>query len=512
MTEHSLTYGSEPGEVLARLRDLREFDAPTHGGRVLAYVYDSGMSELDHLASEAAEAARSLNGLDPTTFPSIAAMEQDLVSFVRRALGSDDRRVGGRVVGSVTSGGTESCLLAVKTARDLWRDANPELRVALARESRMPRLVVTSTTHAAFHKAAQLFDLEIDVAPCELDGSVRASSIVGRLGDDVALVVVSAPAYPSGAIDPVSEVSKAALALGISCHVDACFGGLALPWWPDTQTWDLRNPGVTSISADLHKFGYAPKGTSVLLHRGRTRHRKQFFATTEWAGYPVVNPTLLGSRSVSPTAAAWAIVHRLGAAGYRRLTTSCARSAHAIEQAVREIPGLAVWGSPTGPAMALIADESVPESERVDPHHLADEIAQRGFQIQHQPGLTQSNGVRLPHSAHLTITPVTERLLPEFIAALRDSATVVRGTPQASASIALAAMRALGYSEERAPSPAAAWRILRLVGAAPKLPKHPGEGGALPQKMAPLMALAEQLPAPVAQALLTELLARVSEP
>jgi len=511
MTENSLTHGSEASEVLARLHELRTLDAPTHGGRVLAYVYDSGIDDLDRLASEAAEAARPLNGLDPTTFPSIATMERDLVSFVRRALGGDDRRIGGRVVGSVTSGGTESCLLAVKTARDLWREANPELRLTLAREDRRPRLVVTSTAHAAFHKAAQLFDLDIDIVPCEVDGSVRASSIISRLGDDVALVVVSAPAYPSGAIDPVSEVSQAALTLGVSCHVDACFGGLALPWWPDTPAWDLRNPGVTSISADLHKFGYAPKGTSVLLHRGRTRHRKQFFATTAWAGYPVVNPTLLGSRSVSPTAAAWAIAHRLGAAGYQRLTASCARSATAIEQAVREITGLTVWGNPTGPAIALIADTSLPESERVDPHHLADEIAQRGFQIQHQPGVTQANGVRLPHSAHLTITPVTEQLLPEFIAALRDSAVAVRGTPQASATVSLAAMRALGYSEDRAPSPAAAWRILRLVGAAPKLPNGPGGGGALPQKMAPLMALAEYLPAPVARALLTELLARVSE-
>lgn len=512
MIEDSLTHGSEASNVLERLRELRELDAPTHGGRVLAYVYDSGMGELDRLASEAAEAARPLNGLDPTTFPSIAAMERDLVRFVRRALGGEERRPGGTVVGSVTSGGTESCLLAVKTARDLWRETNPGLRLALAREDRRPRLVVTATAHAAFHKAAQLLDLEIDVVPCELDGSVRANSIVSRLGDDVALVVVSAPAYPSGAIDPVGEVSRAALALGVSCHVDACFGGLALPWWPDTPTWDLRNPGVTSISADLHKFGYAPKGASVLLHRGRARHRKQFFATTAWAGYPVVNPTLLGSRSVSPTAAAWAIVHRLGAAGYQQLTASCVRSASTIKQAVSGISGLTIWGDPLGPAIALIADTSVPESERVDPHHLADEIAQRGFQIQHQPGLTQSNGVRLPHSAHLTLTPVTEQLLPDFIAALRDSATAVRGIPQASVGAALTAMRMLGYDEERPPGPAAAWRILRLVGAAPKTPKKSGRGGALPQKMAPLMALAERLPAPVAEALLTELLARVSEP
>ncbi|NLB47113.1 MAG: aspartate aminotransferase family protein, partial [Microbacteriaceae bacterium] len=385
--------------------------------------------------------------------------------------------------------------------------------VSLPYGTRRPRLVAPTTVHAAFHKAARLFDLELDLVPCRPDGSVRASDIIARLGGDVALVVVSAPAYPTGAIDPVGAVSDAALALGISCHVDSCFGGLALPWWPHTPVWDFRLPGVTSISADLHKFGYAPKGVSVLLHRGRARHRRQFFALTGWPGYPVVNPTLLGSRSASPLAAAWAIVERLGAAGFQRLTASCVSAARGIMDEVRSIPGLAVQGSPIGPSIALIADESLPRDEQVDPHHLADEVAKLGFKIQHQPGLTQANGVRLPHSAHLTITPVTERALPELRAALRAAAGAVRGKRPATAALELAALRALGYSEDRVPSPAAAWRILRLAGAAPT-PVHrmrPGTS-ALPGKMATLMALVERLPAPVAEALLTELLARVSEP
>lgn len=497
-----LAQGTDSANVLARLRELRELDAPTHGGRVLSYVYDSGMPELDRLASEAAEMSRSLNGLDPTTFPSIAAMEADLVAFARRALNGEKRTLGGKVVGSVTSGGTESCLLAVKTARDLWRTQKRSTR---------PRLVVPATVHAAFHKAAHLFDLDIDIVPCEPDGSVKASAMIERLGDDVALVVVSAPAYPNGAIDPIAEVSQAALALGISCHVDSCFGGFALPWWPGTPVWDFRLPGVTSISADLHKFGYAPKGVSVLLHRGRARHRAQFFAITDWPGYPVVNPTLLGSRSASPIAAAWAIVHRLGAEGYQELTASCVRSVQTIAQTVERISGLTVLGHPTGPSLTLVADESVPGEARVDPHHLADEVAQRGFKIQHQPGLTQANGVRLPHSAHLTITPVTERSLPELCAALTAAADTVRGKPRASAGAALAGLRLLGYSEKRLPSPTAAWNILRIAGAAPK-PAGKSGGGSLPGKMAPLMALVEELPAPLAESLLIELLARVSEP
>lgn len=491
-----------PAEVLAELRELRELDAPTHGGRVLTYVYDSGLDELDALASAAAEIARPLNGLDPTTFPSIAAMERDVVAFTRRALHGGARPLGRRIVGSVTSGGTESCLLAVKTARDLWRAQHPE------RAEQRPRLVAPATAHAAFQKAARVLDVEWDPVPCEPDGSVRADEVIRRLCSDVALVVVSAPAYPSGALDPVREVSSAAAARGILCHVDACFGGFALPWWPGLPAWDFRLPGVTSISADLHKFGYAPKGVSVLLHRGRDRHRTQFFATTQWPGYPVVNPTLLGSRSASPLAAAWAIIRYLGTAGYADLTAACIRATEDIAHAVARIPGLAVQGHPVGPALSLVADPSVPAAQQVDPHHLADAVARSGFRIQHQPGLRQPNGTRLPHSAHLTITPVTERSMPELIGALTRAADAVRGKPQADPRLELAALRALGYgSGARVPGPAMAWTILQLAGAG-----GAAKGRSLPGRLAPLMALVERLPAPVAEALLTELLARVSEP
>lgn len=486
---------SRAEEILARLRRLRELDAPTHGGRVLSYVYDSGDTELDALAGAAAEIARPLNGLDPTAFPSIARMERDLLTFMRSAL-----RGGRDVVGSVTSGGTESCLLAVKTARDLWRDARPGT-------AKRPRLVAPETAHAAFRKAAQLFDLEWSPVPCQPDGSVRPDRMIAALGDDVALVVVSAPAYPSGSLDPVAPVAAAAQRLGIACHVDACFGGLVLPWWPDVPDWDFRVRGVTSISADLHKFGYAPKGVSVLLHRGRRRHRRQFFATARWPGYPVVNPTLLGSKSASPLAAAWAIAEHLGADGYAELTARTARSTAALLATVAGIRGLRVWGSPTGPAFAAIADDSVPAADRVDPHRLADRIAQRGFRLQHQPGFVQVDGTRLPASVHVTVTPVTESRLEELQLALTEAADHVRGRRPVSAALPAAAMRMLGYSGQRVPGPRAAWLLLRLAGAG-GIARGEGTGG----DMAGLMALIERLPGPLAESLLVELLARASEP
>lgn len=486
--------GTGTSEILDRLRALRAGDAPTHGGRVLSYVYDSGREELDELADAAARLARPLNGLDPTVFPSIAAMERDLTGFARRMLH------GGRsVVGSITSGGTESCLLAVKTARDLWRQAHPE--------GGRPRLLTATSVHAAFQKSAHLFDLDWDAVPCGADGSVRAEDLIARMGDDVALVVVSAPAYPSGALEPIAEVAGAAAAHGISCHVDSCFGGFVLPWWPGLPAWDFRVRGVTSISADLHKFGYAPKGVSVLLHGGpnaRRRQRAQYFATTRWAGYPVVNPTLLGSRSASPLAAAWAITQHLGERGYAELADSIRRVALSVREAVDGIPGLRVMGDPVGPAIALVADAAAPPAEQVDPHRLADALMAHGWKIQHQPGLTQIDGVRIPHSAHLTLTPVLEQGIEEFTEALRAASDSVRGVPQADARILLAGMRALGYGENgRVPGPKAAWRLLRLAGAGKVSAEQP---------MAQLMALIEQLPPPVAEALLIELLARLSEP
>lgn len=482
----------DSASILDRLRELRASDAPTHGGNVLAYVYDSGLPELDELADAAAQLARPVNGLDPTVFPSVAAMERDLIAFTKRMLH------GGRaVVGSVTSGGTESCLLAVKTARDLWREAHPESPAA------RPRLVAPITAHAAFQKACELFDLEFDAVPCNADGSVAASDLLARLGDDVALVVVSAPNYPSGSLDPIALVAAAAAQQGISCHVDACFGGFVLPWWPGLRPWDFRVRGVTSMSADLHKFGYAPKGVSVLLHSTRERHRKQFFATTRWPGYPVVNATLLGSKSAAPLAAAWAIVEHLGAAGYAELTAAIERTANRILAAVAEIPGLAVMGSPVGPALALIADSAAPAAERVDPHHLADAIAKHGFKIQPQPGFMQPNGIPIPRSTHLTLTPVIEQRLDVFLEALRAASDEVRGRKPATASAAVTAMRLLGYDTNRTPSPRIANLMLKAAGVGKVKPN---------QQMAGLMALVEALPARVAESLLTEVLARLAEP
>lgn len=488
-----MQFSSSPADILARLEQLRAADAPTHGGHVLSYVYDSGLADLDELAAAAIRAVQPVNGLDPTTFTSVAVMEGEVVAFARDLLGGDSD-----VVGSVTTGGTESCLLAVKTARDLW--------VSAGSTTGRPRLLAPVTVHAAFQKAAHYFGLELDLVPVQEDGRVSADAIISRFGPDVALVVVSAPSYPHAALDPIEEVAAAALAAGIPCHVDACIGGWVLPFWNGLPPWDFRVPGVTSVSADLHKFGYAPKGVSVLLQRGRDRQRAQFFTTTRWPGYPVVNPTMLGSKSAGALAAGWAITHALGREGLAALAESCERATTALIATIDGIGGLRVVGAPVGPLIAVATDATAEASARVDPHHWADQVRAHGWLLQLQPGLTQSDGSVLPHTTHLTITPVTEAVLPELTAALVTAADEVRGIPAVSPADVLGALPA-GFDLPTGPIDSeTALAILAGIGLVST------ESGGLPDRMAPFLALVSALPAPLTERLLTELIARVVEP
>ena len=228
-------FQTAPSEILERLADLRQNDAPTHGGRVLSYVYDSGLAELDELAASAMRLVQPVNGLDPTTFTSVAVMEREVVGFARDLLGGD-----ADVVGSVTTGGTESCLLAVKTARDNWTGVGT------------PRLLAPVTVHAAFHKAAHYFGLELDLVPVGPDGRVPASALIDRLGADVALVVVSAPSYPVAALDPIAEVAAYRMvqesltnarlhAPGAACSVSVTYG-------TDSAVLVVSNVAPASIS------------------------------------------------------------------------------------------------------------------------------------------------------------------------------------------------------------------------------------------------------------------------
>ena len=200
-------------DVLARLRAMQAGDLPVHGGRTLAYVFDSGLTDVDEIGRAAVAAYAGSNGLDPTGFPSLLAMENELVGFACDLLDAPET-----AVGTVTSGGTESCLLAVQGARD----ARPDVAD--------PSIVVPASVHAAFHKGAHYFGLRTVVVPVGEDLRADAAAAAAAIDDSTVLVVGSAPSYAHGVIDPIAELAELAAGRGIRCHVDACIGGWVLPY------------------------------------------------------------------------------------------------------------------------------------------------------------------------------------------------------------------------------------------------------------------------------------------
>lgn len=468
-----MTFAIDPDEVLARLRSLRaQRDAPTKGGRVLSYVYDPGVPELHRLVEESALEVLHLNGLDPFVFGSLAVVEREIGATMKELLhGGDD------VVATCTSGGTESVILAVLAARE----ANPGRR----------RIVAPSTRHPAFAKAAHLLGLDLEVVPVAPDGRADVDAFIGALGDDVALAVVSAPSYPHGVVDPIAEIAAACADRSIDVHVDACFGGMVLPFLSDVPAWDLAVPGVTSISADLHKYGYGPKGASVLLQRGADRQRGMMFADADWPGYPVATSTLLGSRQAAGLVAAWAVLQSLGTVGFGDLQGRCKRICDAVRATVEGIEGLRVVGEPVGVALAIATDEA--SASPVDPLRLGDALVARGFLAQAQPGLRQQGQPDLPSTLHLTVTPSLGEHLAALLEALVEASDEVRGVPRASAEAAAPLQALDGVPLDSATAGA----ILAQVGAED-----------LGAERAELIAVIEATPRSVVHRLLVELLAR----
>ncbi len=242
----------------------------------------------------------------------------------------------------------------------------------------------------------------------------------------------------------------------------------------------------------------------------------QYFATTGWPGYPVVNATMLGSKSAGALAASWAIIQALGARGFAELAEPCKRATRALVDIVGDIEGIRVVGHPVGPLLAVATDDRVEQARRVDPHHWADRARARGWYLQLQPGLTQSDGSHLPHTTHLTVTPVTEQRLDELEGALRGAADEARGVPPVDPRELLASIPAGlgGILNAAAALPPLdsddAYAVLQGIGLAGAGPD--AAGARLPDQLAPFLALVEALPGPLTERLLTELLARIAEP
>lgn len=473
-------------EILAAIHALQAHDLPTRGGRTLAYVYDSAVPGLDDLAATAYASAMHANALDPTAFPSLPAMEGDLVATAAALTGG-----GPRTVGTVTSGGTESCLLAVAAARD----ARPHVGA--------PRMVLAASAHAAFHKAAHYFRIAVDTVDVDpATGRADSTAMAAAITDDTVLVVASAPSYGHGVVDPIAEIAESAAARGVRCHVDACIGGWILGSWRrygirvggrQISPFGLDVPGVTSLSVDLHKYAYAPKGASVLLHADAELRAAQYFVHTDWPGYAMLNTTLQSTRSGGPIAAAWAVVKRLGDSGYRDIAERTARAVTAIREGIARIPGIELLTEPDATLLAVTAADGGPNVFTI-----ADEMAGRGFYVQPQFSFRAA-----PASVHLTVTAANAGHEDELLSALADS--VAGAATQPDPGFPPKVVDAVLSADLGTPNGlAAAVGVLGLVGAGGEI--------TLPRRMASINALLDALPSAVRDTVLRGVLSMLTNP
>lgn len=384
--------GRPAADVLAEVRAGRGDDADWRGGRTFSLVYNPADPELEELQAAIAHEYLHENYLNPFAFPSLLRMEQDLVAQAADLFGRTD------AVGKLTSGGTESIFLAVQVARDHAREV---------RGVAEPQLVTATTAHPAFAKAAHYLDVEHVVVPVGDDGRLDPAAAADALSDRTGLLVGSAPCYPYGVIDPIPELAEVAAARDVLLHVDACLGGWLLPFWErlgePVPPWNLAVPGVSSLSADIHKYGWAFKGVSVLLHTDQERLRRQYFLYDAWPGGLYGSATTAGTRPGAPIAAAWATVQHLGADGYLRLAERVRDATRRFRAGIEAIDGLRITGDPVMGVMEIASD-------RVDLAAVNDVMDDRGWHLDRQQG-----------GLHLMLSPYHAEVVEPFLADLAEA-------------------------------------------------------------------------------------------
>jgi len=403
-----------PSEGLSREAIFEQLEAFTasdwdwRGGRAYAYTFDAG-AEAEAVGKQAFVAFMSKNALDPTFCPSVLELENRVVAMAAAHLGGDEQ-----TVGSFTSGGTESIILAVKAARDYFRAVRPEITA--------PQMLLPVTAHAAFHKAGHYLGVEpvlVDVDPVTFraDPEATGRAITAR----TILLVGSASSYGHGVVDPIGALGRLAQERGLLLHVDGCIGGFLLPYFKrlgaDVPDFDLSVPGVTSISMDFHKYCYAPKGASVVLVKTLALRRHQLFACANWTGYTIVNTTVQSTKSAGAMAGAWAVLNYLGDAGYERIARELLDATRRLVAGIDAIPQLRVLGRPDLPLIAFTSDE-------INVFHLIDAMKARGWYIQPQLRLGRHR-----ENVHLSVNPSNVQHTEALLADLREAAAGVKARP-----------------------------------------------------------------------------------
>jgi sphinganine-1-phosphate aldolase len=402
-------HGRQVDDVIAELVALRADDVRWKDGRTFGLVYDGGPS-VHAVAEAAAQLFLHENALNTQAFPSLRRIQADTVGWTAGLLHGDDA-----VAGFLTSGGTESILCAVLAARE---------RASEERGVTEPEIVLPESAHAAFHKAAHNFGLVVRKAPVRGDWTADVEAMADLVGPNTALVVGSAPQYPQGVQDDIPAIAALAMSVGATCHVDACMGGFVLPFAEmlgrEVKPWDFRVDGVTTISADIHKLGYAPKGVSVILHRTKESRRYQTFVFDDWLGGFYASPNMQGTRSGLPMACAWAVMSHLGIDGYVDLTRQTLENADQVRRGIAAIDGITVLGDGAFHLVAMAADR---DSDRdVDMFAVGDALLARGWYHDRQTP---------PDNLHSTISNTNTGVIGEYLtdlAACVDQVGTTRAT------------------------------------------------------------------------------------
>ncbi|HAJ36577.1 MAG TPA: aspartate aminotransferase family protein [Chloroflexi bacterium] len=406
--------GRDRADILAEMATLQQEEQTRwRAGYVSGAVYHGDSEHIDFLNRVYALNSQS-NPLHFDLWPSTVKYEAEIVAMTAHLLGAANTP--DAIVGTVTSGGTESILLAMRSYRDRGRRERGITRA---------RIVAPTTAHAAFDKAAQSFDMELVRVAVDADYRADVEDMAAAIDRNTVALVGSAPSFPHGVVDPIPALAELAQTKGIGLHVDACLGGFVLPFARelgyDAPDFDFRLPGVTSMSADTHKYGYAAKGTSVVLYRGEALRRNQYYAVANWPGGLYFSPTLAGSRPGALSAACWAAMVSMGESGYRAAAASILATAQYIRRTIERMPDLVVLGDP----LFVIAFTS----RTLDIYRVLDAMTARGWSL---------NGLHRPAAIHLCVTlrHTEPGVAQRFLDDLAEAVATVKVQPAAKGGMA----------------------------------------------------------------------------
>jgi sphinganine-1-phosphate aldolase len=399
--------GVDTEQLLRELRANRHDDAPWRDGRIFSLIYHPGDPVLEELLAATSREYLAENALNPKRFPSLARLERESADMVAGLLhGVPD-------AGGLTSGGTESIFVAVSVARKVGHEKGID----------NPEIVTGQTAHPAFAKACDLLGVRQTRVEVRADKRIDVAALSESISPSTVLVVASAPNYPYGVIDPVTEIAAIAQEADVLCHVDACLGGLLLPFWErlgePVPPWDFRVLGVTSISADIHKYGYAFKGASALIWRTPELWHKQLWVDDNvWGGGLYASSTPAGTRPAPPIAGAWVALRYHGEEGYLAKTREVREATQKLIAGITSIDGLELVTEPDAAIFQF-------RSDAVDLHAVADLLEQRKWWLN-----------RTTEGLHLMVSPYHLQIVNELLAEIRTAVETVRSSGATSNSAA----------------------------------------------------------------------------